>query len=60
MLLIASTLLKHADSSGYYSFCDQDDVWIPDKLERAVDAINKYSKSKPVMYCSAYHLVDEN
>ena len=52
-------LLKNADASGYYSFCDQDDVWLPDKLERAVDAINKHSKSKPVIYCSAYNLVDE-
>ncbi len=54
------TLLKEAEHSGYYAFCDQDDVWFPDKTERAVDAINRYPVSKPVMYCSAYSLVDEN
>lgn len=54
------TLLKEAEHSGYYAFCDQDDVWFPDKIERAVDAINRYPVSKPVMYCSAYSLVDEN
>ncbi|MGI6428469.1 MAG: glycosyltransferase family 2 protein [Syntrophomonadaceae bacterium] len=54
------TLLQEADYSGYYAFCDQDDVWRSDKIERAVDAINRYPVSKPVMYCSDYSLVDEN
>lgn len=53
------TLLRVADTCGYYAFCDQDDVWLPDKVERAVNAINSYPVDKPVMYCSAYGLVDE-
>lgn len=52
-------LLREAETSGYYALCDQDDVWLPDKLERAVDAINEHSKGKPMMYCSAYNLVDK-
>lgn len=54
------TLLKEADPCGYYAFCDQDDVWLPDKVERAVNAINRFPEGTPVMYCSAYKLVDEN
>lgn len=53
------TLLNEAEPCGYYAFCDQDDVWLPDKLERAVNAIDKYPASTRVMYCSAYKLVDE-
>lgn len=53
------TLLQEAEYSGYYAFCDQDDVWLPDKMDRAINAINNYPTNKPVMYCSAYSLVDE-
>lgn len=42
----------------YYSFCDQDDVWDTDKLERAVESIRNYDK--PALYYSGQRLVDEN
>ena len=54
------TLVQEADNSDYYAFCDQDDVWLPNKIERAINAISLYPKNRPVMYCSAYNLVDEN
>ena len=55
------TLLKTPDSeSEYFAFCDQDDVWLPDKLERAVEAIREYPGNQPVMYCSKVEFVDEN
>jgi len=53
------TLLSEAEPCGYYAFCDQDDVWLPDKVERAVKALNNHPTDIPVMYCSAYELVDE-
>jgi len=52
-------LLSEAEPCGYYAFCDQDDVWLPDKVERAVNAINNHPLDKPVMYCSAHELVDK-
>lgn len=35
----------------YYSFCDQDDIWLPEKLERAVERIETLH-SNIRLYCS--------
>lgn len=58
-------LADQADKSCvYYAFCDQDDVWKEDKLERAVQQMVKSEEQqgndKPVLYCSALDIVDEN
>ena len=43
--------------ADYYSYCDQDDVWLPDKLSTAVKAISDLSLHEdgpsclPVLYC---------
>lgn len=44
------------DDYEYYAFCDQDDVWNRDKLERAITQIG--NNNIPVLYCSNYQLVD--
>lgn len=36
-------LLKQAPPSDYYAFCDQDDVWYPDKLQRSIARLNAKS-----------------
>ena len=41
-------LLKLADAD-YYSYADQDDVWIENKIELAVEELNKLDDSKPNM-----------
>lgn len=42
----------------YYAFCDQDDVWDPDKL---IIAVNKIKNEKvPALYYAGQRLVDEN
>ena len=53
-------LLTHAPIGARYAFCDQDDVWHPDKLMRASQAIRGYRPDMPVLYCSRQVLVDEN
>lgn len=45
-------LLKLSDSADYYAYCDQDDVWMEDKIERAVDFLEKSNSSKPTLYFS--------
>lgn len=51
-------LLRTAPAEAeYFAFCDQDDVWLPDKLARAVAAIEE--SSGPALYCSNVMLVDE-
>lgn len=43
----------------YISLCDQDDVWHPDKLSRAVGLLEGKDGSIPQLYCSEYYFCDE-
>ncbi len=45
--------------SKYYAFCDQDDVWDPDKLERAIDTLERIDPDVPAHYGSRTRLIDE-
>ncbi len=53
-------LMKHGIGMDYefYAFSDQDDVWDPDKLKVAVDAIR--DGEKPALYYCGQRLVDEH
>lgn len=42
----------------YYAFCDQDDVWEADKLQRALDWLLTVPEQVPALYCSRTRLVD--
>ncbi len=55
-------LLKSAASTEteYAAFCDQDDVWSPDKIAHAVSALSEIANSYPAMYCSRVEIVDEH
>lgn len=54
-------LVKHAKGADYYAFCDQDDVWKPNKLYKAVRNIEDNNlNNRPMLYCSDYQLVDSN
>lgn len=50
--------------ADYYAFCDQDDVWLPNKLAMAIKWLDTISRDfinqKPVLYTSALQRVDEN
>ncbi len=52
-------LLHNAPEADYYAFCDQDDVWLPEKLKVAVSKIEFAGQDKPALYFSAKQLVDE-
>jgi len=54
-------LLKAAAATDteYVAFCDQDDVWHPDKIARAVTKLSGVADDRPAMYCSRLELVDE-
>lgn len=45
--------------ADFFSFCDQDDVWFPDKLQRAVTRIPRADEERPAVYCSRTRLIDE-
>lgn len=50
--------LREADAAApHVAFCDQDDVWVPDKLRRAVATLA--AMPSPAMYSARVALVDE-
>lgn len=53
-------LLELADDVDYYAFSDQDDVWKPDKISRAVKLLEdaRDDNDKPLLYFSKQEYVD--
>lgn len=45
--------------SPFFAFCDQDDVWEDEKLERALDWLKSVPSDTPGLYCSRTRLIDE-
>lgn len=53
-------LLKSANAT-YYMFCDQDDVWLPNKIENALSCIRSIETPNiPIVVFSDLQVVDEN
>jgi glycosyltransferase involved in cell wall biosynthesis len=44
----------------HFAFCDQDDLWHPNKLERALQWLQAVPADIPAIYCSRTVLVDEH
>lgn len=56
-------LLETAADGAYYAFCDQDDVWLPNKLKLTMDkmaATEKENPGKPIIIHTDMNVVDEN
>lgn len=53
-------MLRSVTGYDYYSFSDQDDVWNPDKLERAITILNTGDCEKPCLVFTNYDVVDES
>lgn len=51
-------VLENAKDFKYYAFCDQDDIWMDFKIERAVEALEKKNNNKVLMYFSDYDYYD--
>lgn len=50
-----------AIKADYYAFCDQDDVWLPEKLQVAIDHLDAVDRPEvPYVYCGRTILVREN
>lgn len=59
-------VMRKCGDADYYAWCDQDDVWLPEKIERAVKKLqrdkieHKEETEKPVLYFSSYDYYDNN
>ena len=45
-------LIYNSPESDYYAFCDQDDIWLPDKLKVAIEKLQTMPQNQPNLYCS--------
>lgn len=52
------TLLAENPGAGAIAFADQDDVWLPEKLECALTELAQ-AGGRPALYCARQYLVDE-
>ncbi len=59
LTLLAAVQDRLADSD-MVAFADQDDVWLPNKLSRGVDALRNLANELPALYCARQMLVDED
>lgn len=50
-------LLENCRDADYYSYCDQDDVWMPQKISRAVKALSSYDDI-PAIYLGDFYWGD--
>lgn len=46
------SLIAQSDVSGPVALSDQDDVWFPEKLERALERLKAIPAEHPALYCS--------
>lgn len=44
--------------ADFFTFCDQDDIWHVDRLERALNWLRQVPAERPALHCGRTHLVD--
>lgn len=53
-------LVKQSKPADYYSFCDQDDYWEPNKIESSIAELEKLDSTKPAMCFCRFDYYDSN
>ncbi len=53
------TLLRQVPPGTIAAFADQDDIWLPEKLQRGADALAAGPPDRPALYFARQQLVDE-
>ncbi|MFJ3262748.1 MULTISPECIES: glycosyltransferase family 2 protein [unclassified Pseudomonas] len=53
-----SLIGRASEQADYFAFCDQDDLWQPDKLDRGLAWAQSHPSSLPLLYCSRTRLID--
>lgn len=55
-----ATLASDDCGHDHYAFCDQDDIWENDKLERALAWFKTIAEDKPALYGARVRIVDQD
>ena len=53
-------LLRLTDKGDFWSFCDQDDIWYPDKVALAVKWLERQKQEEPLLYYSLSEMAGSN
>lgn len=59
-LSLLAAVAERLAEGDLVAFADQDDVWLPQKLARGVDALRGVANEIPAIYCARQVLVDES
>lgn len=52
-------IIRKCDEADYYSLCDQDDIWYPNKVKWAVEKLEQERKDQVLLYYSACDYSDD-
>jgi len=55
-----SMLSREEVQGDFIAFSDQDDIWLENKLEYALTALQAFPENTPALHCSRTNLIDEN
>ena len=55
-----SLVCQQTSQGSYYCYCDQDDIWAPNKLQQAINWLSTIPQALPALYCARTQLVNEN
>lgn len=54
------SMVKNASiQADYFAFCDQDDIWLPERLSTAIATLQSAPSNQPALFCSRTRLIDE-
>lgn len=51
--------LRLSGEADYYAFSDQDDYWLPEKIEREVSLLDEKGTDEPALVFTAFHVCDD-
>ena len=54
-----SLVCRNDIQADFYAYADQDDIWLNNKLERAIKWLTSLPRAVPALYCSRTLFVDE-
>ncbi|MEO0329850.1 MAG: glycosyltransferase [Pseudomonadota bacterium] len=52
-----SLICNAPEGYDFYAYCDQDDIWMSDKLTKATETLSRFHNA-PSLYCGRTHAVD--
>lgn len=54
------SLLRHKSNGDYFALSDQDDIWLPAKIQNAVEFLQTIDPARPAVYFTRTQLIDND